>query len=173
MTLNKVKREAKKIPLTSNGEGEKNTKHWKLSRKVASLPPFLFPWYSDPRIAVHRASYLCGRRSCRPPACERWCSDPADELPFGCSTEEEEDSKLSHTHSSSSRDNSSTCFFGASFDDTWMDPRRKESRFLQTGSRMSMQLKLRQAAGALAQDRACWRDQKHAVTSGGQKITRK
>lgn len=39
--------------------------------------------------------------------------------------------------------------------DTWMDPRRKESRFLQTGNRMSMQLKLRQAAGALAQDRAC------------------
>lgn len=153
-------------------------KHRKLSRKVASLPPFLFPWYSDLfRIAVHRASYLCGRRSCRPPACERWYSDPADELLFGCSTEEEEeeeeDSKFSCTHSSSSTDNSSTCFFGASFDDTWMDPRRKESRFLQTGSRMSMQLKLRQAAGALAQDRACWRDQKHSVTSGRQKLTRK
>lgn len=52
-------------------------------------------------------------------------------------------------------DNSSTRFFGGSFSDTWMDPRRKERRFLQTGNRMSMQLKLRQAAGALAQDRAC------------------
>lgn len=36
-----------------------------------------------------------------------------------------------------------------------MVPRRKERRFLQTGSRMSMQLKFRQAAGALAQGKAC------------------
>lgn len=40
---------------------------------------------------------------------------------------------------------------------TWMEPRRKESRFLQTGSRISRQLKLRQAAGALARGKACWK----------------
>lgn len=38
---------------------------------------------------------------------------------------------------------------------TWMEPRRKDSRFRHTGSRMSRQLKLRQAAGARAQGRAC------------------
>jgi len=36
-----------------------------------------------------------------------------------------------------------------------MEPRRNESRFLQTGSRINMQLKFRHAAGALAQERAC------------------
>lgn len=40
---------------------------------------------------------------------------------------------------------------------TWMVPRRNDRRLRHTGNRMSMQLKLRQAAGALAQDRACWR----------------
>lgn len=141
------------------------TLKWRLKK----YPPFLLPWFSDLRVAAHRASYLCGRQSCRPPACERWCSDPADELLSGCSTEEEEeeeeDSKLSLKH---------RWIIGrraSSLDATWMDPRRRESRFLQTGSRISMQLKLRQAAGALAQDRACWGDQKHVTP--GQNVTRK
>lgn len=98
--------------------------------------------------------YLCGRRSCRPPVCERSGSDPADELLCGCSTDGE-NGKFSltqiHTHTP----------LEPSWDHTWMDPRRSESRFLQTGSRISMQLKLRQAAGARAQDRACWRVQEH------------
>jgi len=39
---------------------------------------------------------------------------------------------------------------------TWMVPRRMDSRLRHTGSRISMQLKFRQAAGARAHDRACW-----------------
>lgn len=46
---------------------------------------------------------------------------------------------------------------------TCMVPRRKERRFLQTGSRMSMQLKFRQAAGALAQGKACCGEYKKTV----------
>lgn len=39
---------------------------------------------------------------------------------------------------------------------TTKEPRIRESRFLHTGSRISMQLKLRTAAGALAQAKADW-----------------
>lgn len=48
---------------------------------------------------------------------------------------------------------------------TWMVPRRNDRRLRHTGSRMSMQLKLRQAAGALAQDRACWTQRWQAKVS--------
>lgn len=68
----------------------------------------------------------------------------------------------SHTHTHSW----SVCLLRTRLDHTWMDPRRKERRFLQTGSRMSMQLKFRQAAGALAQDRACCRVQEHFSITG-------
>jgi len=40
---------------------------------------------------------------------------------------------------------------------TTNDPRRSDSRFLHTGRRISKQLKLRTAAGALAQAKACWK----------------
>lgn len=40
---------------------------------------------------------------------------------------------------------------------TALEPLRKESRFRQTGSRISMQLKFRQAAGALASGSANWK----------------
>lgn len=40
---------------------------------------------------------------------------------------------------------------------TALEPLRKESRFRQTGSRISMQLKFRQAAGALANGSANWK----------------
>lgn len=42
---------------------------------------------------------------------------------------------------------------------TALEPLRKESRFRQTGSRISMQLKFRQAAGALANGSAAWKVQ--------------
>lgn len=42
---------------------------------------------------------------------------------------------------------------------TALEPLRKESRFRQTGSRISMQLKFRQAAGALARASADWKGQ--------------
>lgn len=39
---------------------------------------------------------------------------------------------------------------------TMKEPRSRDSRFRHTGRRISMQLKLRTAAGALAQDKADW-----------------
>lgn len=49
---------------------------------------------------------------------------------------------------------------------TALEPLRKESRFRQTGSKISMQLKFRQAAGALANGSANWKVQdRKQVTS--------
>lgn len=47
---------------------------------------------------------------------------------------------------------------------TTKEPRTRDSRFLHTGRRINKQLKLRTAAGALAQARADWNnDLKNAV----------
>lgn len=101
---------------------------------------------------------LYGRRSCKPPVCGKWGFGRADVQQSGCSTEGRTQSIMNTSHPSDWEHQSWVHFWVH----TWMVPLRKDSRFLQTGSRINMQLKLRQAAGALAHDKACCRAKKRS-----------